>query len=228
MTEQKHQSLRTFGRLGGRKLSQRQQNLVDNALPKLRVPLPGTGQLDPARLFDAPKAVWFEIGFGGGEHPVGQAIAHPNVGIIASEVFIEGLAKCLGQIEDQAVGNLRLWDDDARNLLDRLETASLDRIFILFPDPWPKLRHHKRRLIQPAFLDLAAQVLKPGGHLRFATDVRHYADEALTRFVSHNAFEWTANCAFDWRMAPADHVPTRYETKNIGDIQPVWFDFARL
>lgn len=220
--------MRTFGRIGGRKLSQRQQNLVDNALPKLRVPVPDSGYVDPSQLFETPRQVWFEIGFGGGEHPVGQAARHPDIGIIASEVFIEGLAKCLGLIEDQKITNLRLWDLDARELLERLETNSLDRLFILFPDPWPKARHHKRRIIQTEFLDEAARVLKPGGRLRFATDVRHYADEALTRLLQHPDFVWLAERATDWQTPPADHVATRYETKNIGDVKPVWYEFARV
>lgn len=226
LSDQKQQSLRTFGRLGGRKLSQRQQNLVENTLPGLRVGLPESGLIDPSALFETPKEVWFEIGFGGGEHPAGQAIRHPTVGIIASEVFIEGVAKCLGLIEENGITNLRLWDRDARDLLERLAPASLDRIFILFPDPWPKSRHHKRRLIQPDFLDEAARALKPGGRFRFATDVRHYADEALTRFLAHPGFEWTAEQALDWQRPPEDHVPTRYETKNMGDIKPVWFEFV--
>ena len=220
--------MRTFGRIGGRKLSQRQQNLVDNALPKLRPALPDSGFLDPSQLFEAPLEVWFEIGFGGGEHPVGQAERNPDVGIIASEVFLEGLAKCLGLIEDREITNLKVWDVDARELLQRLAPESIDRLFILFPDPRPKTRHHKRRIIQPDFLDEAARVLKPGGRLRFATDVRHYADEALTRLLAHSAFEWAAERASDWQRPPADHVATRYETKNIGDVKPVWYDFERV
>lgn len=201
--------------------------MVDNALPKLRPSLPDGGFVDPSQLFEAPREVWFEIGFGGGEHPVGQAARHPEVGIIASEVFIEGLAKCLGLIEDRGITNLKVWDLDARVLLERVAPESIDRLFILFPDPWPKARHHKRRIIQSEFLDEAARVLKPSGRLRFATDVRHYADEALVRLLQHPKFEWLAERAEDWRTPPADHVSTRYETKNIGDVKPVWYEFAR-
>jgi len=222
-----HALLKRFGRRGGRALSARQRALIEDVLPKVAVPRLGAQTLDPKTLFEAPHAVWFEIGFGGGEHPVGQALRHPNIGVIASEVFLEGLAKCLGLIDDHEIRNLRLWDQDARVLMNRLLPASLDQMFILFPDPWPKSRHHKRRLIQPEFLDEAARVLKPGGQLRFATDVRHYADEALTRFLMHSAFDWTAKRASDWQTPPENHVPTRYETKNMGDIKPVWFEFVR-
>ncbi len=220
-------ALKSFGRRGGRPLSARQQELMQGLLPRLRVPLPDSGLLDPRTLRPQASEVWFEIGFGGGEHPVGQALSHPGLTLLASEVFQEGLAKCLGQIEDHGLSNMYLWDEDARQLADRLAPASLDRVFILFPDPWPKARHRKRRLIQPAFLDSLARIVRPGGQVRFATDVRDYADEALVHFIRHAGFRWTAQRAGDWQMRPEDHVATRYETKNIGDIAPVWFDFER-
>ncbi|MEO1553781.1 MAG: tRNA (guanosine(46)-N7)-methyltransferase TrmB [Pseudomonadota bacterium] len=169
--------------------------------------------------------IWLEIGFGGGEHVSGQAKAHPEVGLLASEVFSEGVAKLLGQIEDEALDNIRLWPADGRKLVEGLAPNCIDRVFILFPDPWPKTRHQKRRLIQPDFLDDLMRVIKPGGRLRFATDVRSYADEALERFLINPAYVWTANTASDWRDAPIDHVTTRYQTKKLGDIAPVYFDF---
>ncbi|MGB3625113.1 MAG: tRNA (guanosine(46)-N7)-methyltransferase TrmB [Henriciella sp.] len=182
----------------------------------------------PATLFEtSPGEVWLEIGFGGGEHVSAQAQANPDVGILASEVFVEGLAKCLSDIEEKALKNVRLWDEDARELVDLLPEASIDRVFILFPDPWPKKRHHKRRIIQPDFLDALSRIVTPGGRLRFATDVRSYADEALEKILTHGAFDWQASKADDWRRPPEDHVRTRYETKNLGDIAPVYFDFRR-
>ena len=218
--------LRTFGRRGGRALSPRQHSLVENLLPKLRVPVGGAGALDPASLFDGANEVWLEIGFGGGEHATGQAKANPHVGILASEVFYEGIAKCLGQIEEAGLTNIRIWDDDARDLITALAPASIDRAFILFPDPWPKVRHQKRRLIQPDFLDDLARVMKPQGRVRFATDVRSYADEALERFRFHAAFDWPVSYAAQWRNAPADHIQTRYQMKRLGDIEPVYYDFV--
>jgi len=220
--------MRTFGRVGGRTLSARQQGLVDVLLPHISIPeaLPGT--LDPHTLYSpAPKEVWLEIGFGGGEHLTGQASLHPDIGFIGCEPFIEGMAKALGQIEDAGLQNVRLHMDDARPIIARLQANSIDRIFILFPDPWPKKRQQKRRLIQPDFLDRVARILKPGGHLRFATDVKSYADEALAHFMAHPAFDWLANSADDWRTPPADHLATRYETKRLGDCAPVWFEFRR-
>lgn len=226
MTERR--PIRTFGRTGGRALSARQQGLVDDLLPKLAVPPASDGTLDPAALFDRPvDAVWLEIGFGGGEHIATQAARHPETGFIGCEPYIEGMAKALTRIDEAGLGNVRLHMDDARPLMRSLATASLDRVFILFPDPWPKKKQQKRRLIQPDFLDELARVLKPGAAVRFATDVMSYADEALARFLQHGAFGWTAQHPDDWRIAPADHVTTRYEDKRLGDCAPVWLEFVR-
>lgn len=221
--------IRSFGRKGGRPLSGRQQSLVDNLLPRLRLPGEASGLETPLKLFDAEVSqLWLEIGFGGGEHVSAQAKANPNAGIMASEVFIEGIAKCLTDINEMALRNVRLWDEDARDLVDLLPDACLDRVFILFPDPWPKKRHQKRRIIQPDFLKALTQVMKPGARLRFATDVRSYADEALTIFMAEDRFSWLAETADDWRKPPADHFRTRYETKNLGDIAPVFYEFERI
>ena len=228
MKSSEHSPIRSFGRKGGRPLSARQQSLVDNLLPRLRLPARADALQTPSELFGQPVSeLWLEIGFGGGEHVSAQAKANPQAGIFASEVFIEGLAKCLSDIDDMGLSNVRLWDEDARELVDLLPGHCLDRVFILFPDPWPKKRHHKRRIIQPPFLDALARVMKPGTQLRFATDVRSYADEALVTFLAHAAFDWQAGKADDWRTPPADHVRTRYETKNLGDIAPVFFNFVR-
>lgn len=220
--------LKTFGRRGGRPLSARQHSLVETLLPKIRVPVTDAGATDPQALFEDAREIWLEIGFGGGEHVSGQAERHSGVGILASEVFIEGVAKLLGQIDDADLNNVRVWEEDAREMVTGLKAGSIDRAFILFPDPWHKVRHHKRRLIQPDFLDDLARVMKTGGRVRFATDVRSYADEALEKFLAHPAFEWTAKCADDWRNAPQDHIQTRYQTKNLGDIAPVYYDFETM
>ncbi|RIJ24727.1 tRNA (guanosine(46)-N7)-methyltransferase TrmB [Henriciella barbarensis] len=220
--------MRSFGRKGGRPLSGRQQSLVDNLLPRLRLPRDAAALDTPLHLFDAEVSkLWLEIGFGGGEHVSSQAKASPDAGIMASEVFIEGIAKCLSDIDEMELPNVRLWDEDARDLVDLLPDACLDRVFILFPDPWPKKRHQKRRIIQPDFLRELTRVMKPGARLRFATDVRSYADEALTIFLAEPRIEWLAAAADDWRKPPADHFRTRYETKNLGDIAPVFYDFER-
>ncbi|WP_233350420.1 tRNA (guanosine(46)-N7)-methyltransferase TrmB [Henriciella barbarensis] len=202
--------------------------MVDNLLPRLRLPRDAAALDTPLHLFDAEVSkLWLEIGFGGGEHVSSQAKASPDAGIMASEVFIEGIAKCLSDIDEMELPNVRLWDEDARDLVDLLPDACLDRVFILFPDPWPKKRHQKRRIIQPDFLRELTRVMKPGARLRFATDVRSYADEALTIFLAEPRIEWLAAAADDWRKPPADHFRTRYETKNLGDIAPVFYDFER-
>jgi len=217
--------LKSYGRRGGRALSHRQQQLLDIILPRIRVPV-GDKPVKPADMFPGASKIWLEIGFGGGEHPVAQATAHPDAGLIASEVFFEGIAKCLTAIEARQLGNIRLWDEDARTLLDAFEPACIDRIFILFPDPWPKAKHHKRRLVQPDFLDQLARVLRPGGTVRFATDVADYAAEAEDHFSRHPRFDRVVPYGADARQVPADHFQTRYETKRLGDIEPVFFDFV--
>lgn len=217
--------IRTFGRIGGRALSARQQGLIDTLLPHLTVPEGDPASIDPLTLFDSASDVWLEIGFGGAEHFLEQARRHPGTGLIGCEPFIEGMAKALTGIEDAGLTNTRLWMDDAREMMARLAPHSVSRVFILFPDPWPKKRQQKRRLIQDDFLNELIRILRPGGHVRFATDVMSYADEALWRFTKNSAFNWLAASANDWRIPPSDHVTTRYETKQLGDCAPVWFDF---
>lgn len=219
--------IRSFGRTGGRPLSPRQQALMDVQLARWRVPVPD-GVFDPGRLFPGAREVWLEIGFGGGEHLIHQAAAHPDIALIGCEPFVEGVAKALAGIEDRGLGNVRLWPDDARVLLDAIAPGSLARAFILFPDPWPKRRQQKRRLIQPAFVAGLGRAMAPGGRVRFATDVMSYADEALLVFLRDGRFRWTAARADDWRCPPADHVTTRYETKKLGDCDPIWYDFVRI
>lgn len=186
------------------------------------------GGLDPAGLFEGAGEIWLEIGFGGGEHLVEQVQRLPGVGVIGCEPFVEGVAKALTGVEAAGIdARVRLHMGDAREVIDALAEASLARVFILFPDPWPKRRHWKRRIVQQDFLDALARVVRPGGRVRFATDVMSYADEALWRFVSHAAFEWSAWEARDWREPPGDHVRTRYEAKGLGDCAPVFLDFVR-
>jgi tRNA (guanine-N7-)-methyltransferase len=218
--------LRSYGRILGRALSPRQNSLIEQLLPRLAIPL--GGPIEPSALFTTPKrAYWLEVGFGGAEHVLEQAKRHPDVGFLACEPFMEGVAKALTGIDALGLSNVRLLQGDARDLLQCLPASSLQRAFILFPDPWPKARHHKRRLINPSFLDSLARVLVPGASVRFATDWQDYADQALVTFLAHPAFSWTAQRADDWRIAPQDHVTTRYQEKKLGDINPLFFDFTR-
>ena len=176
--------------------------------------MPEAGRLDPRALFAGPvDAVWLEIGFGGGEHLAAQAAAAPAIGMIGAEVFENGVVKLLGEIERRKLANLRLFVDDARLLLAALPEASLQRVFILFPDPWPKLRHHKRRIVSGETLDRLAFAMADGAELRLATDDADYLRWMLERATRHADFEWLARRAEDWRERPADWPPTRYEQK---------------
>lgn len=220
--------IRTFGRTGGRQLSPRQQSLIDTRLDHWRIPPPGPSGLDPAALFPSAREVWLEIGFGGGEHLVAQAARNPEIGFIGCEPFVEGVAKAMAGIEDNKLANVRLWPDDARALIEAFPEASIARAFILFPDPWPKRRQQKRRLVQPDFLAALQRILRPGAPVRFATDVASYADEALLAFLGNGGFDWPATRADDWRRPPPDHVTTRYESKKLGDCDPIWYDLIRI
>ncbi|HLY44022.1 MAG TPA: tRNA (guanosine(46)-N7)-methyltransferase TrmB, partial [Stellaceae bacterium] len=152
----------------------------------MAIALPEHGELAPSTLFPAaPEAVWLEIGFGGGEHLAAQAEAHSGVGFIGVEVFENGVARLVGDIARRGLGNVRIFADDARLLLDCLAPASIGRVFILFPDPWPKQRHHKRRLVAPATLDRLAAVMQPGAELRLATDDRDYLVWMLQHVTAH-------------------------------------------
>lgn len=220
---------RTFGRAGGRPLSARQQLLVETLGVEIAVPATPPGALDPRSLFaPAPTEVWLEIGFGGGEHLASQAAAHPEVGIIGVEPFLEGVAKALGHVADAGLRNVRIRRGDARDVIDQLSAKSLRRVFILFPDPWPKARHRKRRLVQASFLSQLSRALAPAASVRFATDWADYAETALAAFLADGRFHWTAESPDDWRTPPADHITTRYQEKRLGDCAPVFLDFVFL
>jgi tRNA (guanine-N7-)-methyltransferase len=206
--------LRLYGRRRGRKLRAGQQRLGEILLPGLRVALPVSGIIDPPGLFAAPvRAVWLEIGFGGGEHLADQAERHPETGIIGCEVFENGIVRLVGAVARRGLRNIRIFADDARRLLEALPAASIGRVFILFPDPWPKARHHKRRLVAPATLDRLARTMSDGAELRLATDDPGYLAWMLEHATAHPAFAWTARRAADWRERPLDWPPTRYEEK---------------
>lgn len=219
-----HPPLRSYGRLKSRPIKPRQAALVETRLPGLRIP---SGPLAPRDLMPSAREVWLEIGFGGGEHMAAQAARAPDVLILGAEPFLNGVASAVRHIDEQGLTNVRLQDGDARELIARLPDGCLDRVFILFPDPWPKTRHHKRRIVQPDMVADLARLLKPGGRLRFASDVADYVDRALETINASPDFTWTAARADDWRMPPADHITTRYEEKRLGDCAPVFLDFVR-
>jgi len=160
-----------------------------------------------------PGRHWLEIGFGGAEHLLWQAENNPNVTLLGVEPFLNGVAKAVKGISDKGLNNLRLYRGDARDVLAVLPKQSLDCVFVLFPDPWPKTRHHKRRLISETFISELHRTIKPGGKFRFASDIVHYVDWSLTRIYAHGGFYWPANVQSDWRVRPDDWPSTRYLEK---------------
>ena len=203
-----------YGRRRGRPLRIGQRERRAMLLPQLTFALPEAGSLDPASLFPTPpREIWLEIGFGGGEHLAAQAEQHPDIGFIGCEVFENGVAKLLTEIERRDLRNVRILADDVRPLLAALAPRSLGRVFILFPDPWPKIRHHKRRLVATPTLDRLAELMTDAAELRLATDDPSYQSWMLEHATTHPAFAWTARRPGDWRERPADWPATRYEEK---------------
>jgi tRNA (guanine-N7-)-methyltransferase len=214
--------IRTYGRSKSRPLKPGQVALVETFLPSVAIP---AGRFDPDAL--GFTETWLEIGFGGGEHLAMQAQRRPDVLFLGAEPFVNGIASALRRVRQASLGNVRLWPGDARALMANLPDACLARLFLLFPDPWPKVRHHKRRLVDETFAREAARLLRPGGRLRLVTDWTSYLDQTLGILTRDPAFAWTAERAADWRNAPADHVTTRYQAKGLGDCAPVWLEFVR-
>ena len=210
MPDAPHSPLRTYGRIKSRPIKPRQAALMETLLPAIRAP---QQPFEPRALMPAARAVWLEIGFGGGEHMAAQAARHPDVLMLGAEPFQNGVASALRHIDEQALGNVRIQDGDARELISRLPDAAVERVFILFPDPWPKTRHHKRRFVSPENLEQLARVLKDGVEFRFGTDHMDYCRWTLAHLMDHPDFEWTAEGPGDWRRRPADWPPTRYESK---------------
>lgn len=222
-----HGPLRSFGRIKSRALKPRQAALFDTLLPTVALPDPAAGPIDPQALMPGATEVWLEIGFGGGEHLAAQAARHPQSLMIGCEPFLNGVGSALRHIDEGGLKNVRIHADDARAVMAALPDASLDRVMILFPDPWHKARHNKRRLVQDDFAGDIARLLKPGGRLRFVTDWKNYAEWALERFRGTPGLTWLATEADDWRQPPADHVVTRYEEKKLGDTPPLFLEFVR-
>ncbi|MCA8895514.1 MAG: tRNA (guanosine(46)-N7)-methyltransferase TrmB, partial [Amphiplicatus sp.] len=171
---------------------------------------------------------WLEVGFGGGEHLAWQAAQNPRVGVIGAEPFINGVAKLLVHVDEQGLENVRIHFGDARPLMEALPDASLSRIFVLHPDPWPKKRHYKRRMISPWFFEESARLLKSGGELRVASDIEDYVRWTLMHAQNAKDFEWTAMRADDWRVRPDDWPQTRYEAKSLREGRtPAYLVFRR-
>lgn len=231
MTERPHRNF--YGRIRGKTLKPSQKRYLDEDLAALSPGAvewdvnPDRQPLDLQQVFGG-KPVWLEIGFGGGEHLVHQAQSNPDTGIIGAEPYINGVAMLLGKIRRAGVQNLRIHPGDARDLMDVLPDASIDRAFLLYPDPWPKARHHRRRFVTPEHLDPLARALKPGAVLRVATDIPDYVRQTLEE-VPKAGFEWLAERADDWRAPWGDWISTRYEQKALRESRvPHYLTFRRL
>jgi tRNA (guanine-N7-)-methyltransferase len=218
---------RLYGRRQGHALRQGQAALFETLLPQIAVP--AEGAITAAGLFGDARPLWLEIGFGKGEHMAAQALAHPHVGIIGAEPFVDGVVGALMAVRDGHVPNVRIHHGDALDVLDRLAPASLDRVFLLHPDPWPKARHAKRRFVNPGPLDLIARALKPGGELRIGTDHPVYCRWTCLQMGLRSDFRWLAETPADFLNRPADWPPTRYEAKARRLGHEVWyFRYQRL
>jgi tRNA (guanine-N7-)-methyltransferase len=223
-------AIRYYGRRKGKPLKAGRQSLLETVLPEIRITLSENAcNLDPRRFFSAePKATSLEIGFGSGEHLAAKAAANPEDGFIGCEVFLNGVASLTRHVDAQGLANVRIFDEDAHYLLPVLQAASLSHVFLLFPDPWPKSRHAKRRFISPQMLSELARVLVDGGELRVASDHPIYVRWALLHATEHPEFEWTAKGPESWCERPADSVATRYEEKARQDGRsPVFLSFKR-
>ena len=221
-----------YGRLKGKSLKPAQKRYLDEDLAALS-PGPVSWEENPDRtpldlngLFGG-REVWLEIGFGGGEHMVHQAQRNPLVGIIGCEPYINGVAMLLGKIRKARVDNLRVHPGDARDLLDVLPAASISKVFLLYPDPWPKKRHHRRRFVTPEHLEPLAKVMKPAAEFRVATDIPDYVRQTLEE-VPRSGFDWLAERPDDWRVPWDDWISTRYEQKALREGRvPHYLTFRR-
>lgn len=222
--------LRSYGRRKSKPLSARKERLFRELLPKLRLDLTEPPPKDLRQLFPSEvKYIWLEVGFGAGEHLLWQAEQNPDVGFIGCEPFINGVGTLLGAIEDRGIETIRVHDGDAREVLAWLPNGLIGRVFLLFPDPWPKKRHQKRRLVSPETTAALACILAPGGELRFASDDGDYAAQALATVGRSDAFTWLAERAGDWRERPTDWPETRYQRKALAEgRKPVYLRWRRL
>jgi len=214
MNEQSHRHGAFFGRRKGHPLRPRQAELFDTLLPRLALALSAPAPRDIATLFPLPvDDVRLEIGFGGGEHLVHRARENPQTGFIGIEPFVNSMAKLLSRVDELELKNIRVYDDDATQALDWLPDASLDHIDLLYPDPWPKRKHWKRRFVSQVNLDRFHRVLKPGGMFCFASDIDTYVNWTLIHCRNHGGFEWLAEQSSDWLTPFAGWPGTRYENK---------------
>lgn len=202
-----------YGRRQGKPLRAGHQRLMETLLPRIAAPDPAKGAIDLAGLFPGKDEFQLEVGFGGGEHLAWQAARAPDAGFIGAEPFLNGVARLLSHIDEGRLENIRVHFGDVRPLIEALPDASLSRVYVLHPDPWPKKRHFKRRMISPWFFREAGRVLKPGGELRVASDIPDYVRWTLMHAQGAADFIWAAKRPSDWQARPDDWPKTRYEAK---------------
>lgn len=213
---------RLYGRSKGKRLSDEQADLIQSLLPQIRIP--DAGDLSSARLFGDTRPLHFEIGFGGGEHLAYRADMLPDHGFIGCEPYLNGVAMALPQIREKGLANIRLHMGDALDILRRIPDGSLSFVYLLHPDPWPKARHIKRRMMNDGPVNLIAAKLKPGGEFRFGTDHPIYLRHALMVMQrQRHQFEWLCNRATDFRTRPGGWPETRYEAKAHALGHEVWY-----
>ena len=215
-----------FGRRSGKRLHSGQQALYEDLLPKLTLRLPQEGPLDVQAAFSGKGQKVLEIGYGGGEHLARQAREHPDTGFVGCEVFTGGIAKVVQAIAEDDLQNVKLFTDDALKLLVALPDSCLDAVYLLYPDPWPKTRHHKRRFVSPTTLGELARTVRPGGQFNFATDIEDYANWTLAHIVREPRFRFAPEGPAGWHQPFAGWVPTRYEQKARREGRPISFYFS--
>jgi len=240
--------LQSYGRTKSRKLRDSGVRLMAEVLPRVRVEPRNFGTSELRNLFSGVREfgssgapIWLEIGFGDGGHLLHQALEHPQVGIIGCEPFINGTVKLLRGVEENGLENVRIFQGDFRELFEPRNSgipelqignsevqefgSSIDRVFILFPDPWPKKRQQKRRLVSHESLDILARVMKPGARLRIATDHEGYAKWIVKLLLARRDFRWLAQSKADWQVQPVDHIETKYQLKNLaGSKRAIFFE----
>ncbi len=223
-----------YGRRRGKTLRDTQERDLDELLPHLAPPgvawadNPERTPVDFKSMVEGARAAWLEIGFGGGEHLVAMAKANPDIAMIGCEPFINGVAMCLGGLKRADVDTARIHAGDARELFDVAQDNAFERIFVNYPDPWPKSRHHKRRFVSPANVAHLSRVCAPGGRLHIATDIPDYVRHSLEALSGFPEFRWTAERPSDWREPWADWPSTRYEQKALREGRtPHYLTFVR-
>lgn len=232
-----------FGRRKGRTIRRAKSFLLENMLPQIKIS--AEGRLDSTQIFEQePQEICLEIGFGDGQHLYGQALKNPQNGYLGVEVFKNGVANLLTLISGIKEGdklpenikassfpvhNIRIYDDDMRLLFKQIPNSFFDKIFLLFPDPWPKKKHAGRRFVNKDNLKEVSRILKPGGLFRIATDHPVYKRHVLRTMHDCRDFIWTAKCGNDWKREPSDWVRTKYQQKALREgRRPVFFDYEKV